>query len=67
MDVLAFSGAGSTRDRVDVRGHSVRQQIRFLGSGPRLRRSGDRVHGQDSVKPVGRAPTGAEQVSSKSY
>src|SRR5467141_44727 len=50
MDVLAFGGGGGDRDRVDVRRHSVRYQVRAVGRGRRLHRSSDRVQGQDGLK-----------------
>ena len=50
MDILAFSGAGGTCNRIGVREHSVRQQLHPVGRGSRVRRLGDRVHGQDHLK-----------------
>ena len=50
MDVLACAGAGCAGDRFDVCEYSLRQHVRVLDSGRRLRYSGDRLHRQDGLK-----------------
>ena len=50
VDILALSGAGSARDRVEVRALSVSKPLCGLVGHCRIRHSGNWLHRQDQVK-----------------
>jgi hypothetical protein len=50
MDILAFGSARGARDRVGVRRHSVRYEVRAVGRGGRLHHPRDRMQGQNGLK-----------------
>src|ERR1700726_3852860 len=49
VDVLAFGSARGSRDRVGVRRHSVRYEVRAVGRGRRLHHPRDRMQGQNGL------------------